>query len=98
MVIMSALKDRLRADLSVAMKAGDDVRKRTLRMTLAALTKEEVAGKQAKELTDDEVVQVLTREAKKRREAAEAFDQAGRAEQASAERDEGAVIEEYLPA
>lgn len=98
MVGMSALKDRLRADLADAMKTGDDVRKRTLRMTLTAVSREEVAGKQAKELSDDEIVQVLTREAKKRREAADAFDQAGRAEQAKAERDEGTVLEEYLPA
>jgi uncharacterized protein len=92
------LKERLRTDLAAAMKAHDGVRTRTLRMALAALTTEEVAGKQARELSDDEVVTVLRREAKKRREAAEAFGGAGRTEQAEAERAEGAVIEEYLPA
>lgn len=98
MVIMSDLKERLRADLSEAMKAGDDVRKRTLRMALTAVTNEEVSGAKARELTDDEVITVLTREAKKRREAATAFEDAGRAEQASAERAEGTVLETYLPA
>jgi uncharacterized protein len=92
------LKERLRSDLAAAMKAHDDVRTRTLRMTLAAVTNEEVAGKQARKLSDDEIVKVLRREAKKRREAAEAFGGAGRTEQAEAERAEGAVIEEYLPA
>jgi uncharacterized protein YqeY len=98
MVTMSALKEKLRTDLSAAMKARDEVRTRTLRMSLTAVTNEEVAGKQARELSDDEVVKVLTREAKKRREAAEAFTQAGRDEQAEAERAEGAVLEDYLPA
>jgi uncharacterized protein len=94
---MSALKERLRVDLSAAMKARDDVRTRTLRMALTAVTNEEVAGKQARELSDDEVVKVLTREAKKRREAAQAFADAGRTEQAAAERAEGEVISGYLP-
>ena len=94
---MSALKERLRIDLSAAMKARDDVRTRTLRMALTAVTNEEVAGKQARELSDDEVVKVLTREAKKRREAAQAFADAGRPEQAAAERAEGEVISGYLP-
>lgn len=91
------LKEKLRADLSVAMKARDDVRTRTLRMALTALTNEEVAGKQQRELSDDEVVKVLQREAKKRREAAEAFDGAGRTDQAEAERAEGVILDEYLP-
>ncbi|RAY14827.1 GatB/YqeY domain-containing protein [Actinomadura craniellae] len=95
---MSSLKEKLRADLSAAMKARDEVRTRTLRMTLTAVTNEEVAGKQSRELSDDEVLKVVGREAKKRREAAEAFAQAGRAEQAEAERVEGAVLAEYLPA
>ncbi|XVQ10881.1 GatB/YqeY domain-containing protein [Spirillospora sp. CA-255316] len=95
---MSALKEKLETDLSVAMKARDDVRTRTLRMALTAVKNEEVAGKQARELSDADVVKVLTREAKKRREAATAFDEAGRDEQARAERDEGEVLEEYLPA
>ncbi|MGI8335011.1 GatB/YqeY domain-containing protein [Actinomadura scrupuli] len=95
---MSALKEKLRSDLSTAMKARDELRTRTLRMALTAVTTEEVAGKQARELSDEEIVKVLAREAKKRREAAEAFAQADRAEQAQAERDEGAVLDAYLPA
>lgn len=95
---MSALKEKMRADLSAAMKARDEVRTRTLRMSLTEITNAEVAGRKSRELSDDEVVRVLTREAKKRREAAEAFAQAGRGEQAEAERAEGAVLEEYLPA
>ena len=94
---MSALKERLRVDLSAAMKARDDVRTRTLRMALTAVTNEEVAGKKARELSDDEVVTVLTREAKKRREAAQAFADADRPAQAAAERAEGEVISGYLP-
>lgn len=92
------LKEKLRADLSVAMKARDGVRTRTLRMALTALTNEEVAGKQQRELSDDEVVKVLQREAKKRREAAEAFQDAGRTDKAEAERAEGVILDEYLPA
>ena len=95
---MAALKDRLRSDLTVAMKARDEVRTRTLRMALTAVSKEEVAGKSARELSDDEVLGVLTREAKRRREAADAFAAAGRAEQAAAELAEGAVLADYLPA
>ncbi|MGI5166029.1 GatB/YqeY domain-containing protein [Spirillospora sp. CA-253888] len=95
---MSALKEKLETDLSTAMKARDEVRTRTLRMALTAVKNEEVAGKQARELSDDDVVKVLTREAKKRREAAAAFGDAGRDAQAQAERDENAVLEEYLPA
>jgi len=97
-VVMSALKDRLRDDLSAAIKARDEVRTRTLRMALTAVTNEEVAGKKARELSDEDIVKVLAREAKKRREAAEAFAGAGRAEQAAAERAEGEVINGYLPA
>lgn len=94
---MNELKARLRADLNTAMRARDDVRKSTLRMALSAIQNEEVAGSSARELTDDEVLKVLTREAKKRREAAEAFEGAGRAEQAAAERAEGEVLADYLP-
>src|SRR3954451_15900702 len=97
-LLLSALKERLRDDLSAAMKARDEVRIRTLRMALTAVTNEEVAGKQARELSDDEIVKVLQRESKKRREAAEAFADAGRTEQAEAERAEGVVLEDYLPA
>ncbi|WP_084956282.1 GatB/YqeY domain-containing protein [Thermoactinospora rubra] len=95
---MSALKDKLQADLSAAMKSRDEVRTRTIRMALAAINVEEVAGKAARELSDEEVVKVLTKEAKKRREAAEAFSNAGRQDRAQAELDEHAVLEEYLPA
>ncbi|WP_343951430.1 GatB/YqeY domain-containing protein [Nonomuraea longicatena] len=95
---MSALKDKLQADLTVALKSRDEVRLRTIRMALAAVNVEEVAGKEARTLSDDEIVKVLTKEAKKRREAAEAFGNAGRAAQAQAELDEQAVLEEYLPA
>jgi uncharacterized protein YqeY len=95
---MAALKDRLRNDLTAAMKARDEVTVRTLRMALTSVSKEEVAGKSARELSDDEVVAVLTREAKRRREAADAFAAAGRDEQAAAERAEGAVLDTYLPA
>ncbi|WP_271216196.1 GatB/YqeY domain-containing protein [Streptosporangium carneum] len=95
---MSALKDKLKADLTASMKSRDEVRTRTIRMALAAVNVEEVSGKEARELSDDEIVKVLAKEAKKRREAAEAFSGAGRAEQAQAEVDEQAVLEEYLPA
>lgn len=95
---MNELKARLRADLNAAMRARDEVRKSTLRMALSAIQTEEVAGSSARELSDDEVLKVLTREAKKRREAAEAFEGAGRAEQAAAERAEGEVLAGYLPA
>ena len=95
---MSALKDRLRADLTSAMKSRDELRTATLRMVLAAVSAEEVAGKEARELSDDEVLTVLRREAKRRREAAEAFAGAGRAEQADRERAEGEVVAGYLPA
>jgi uncharacterized protein YqeY len=92
------LKDRLRTDLTTAMKARDELRTATLRMVLSAISAEEVAGKEARELTDDEVRAVLRREAKKRREAADAFGGAGRAQQADRERAEGEVVAEYLPA
>ena len=95
---MAALKDRLRGDLTESMKARDEVRTRTLRMALTSITREEVAGQSARELTDDEVIGVLTREAKRRREAAEAFAAAGRDEQAAAERAEGVILDGYLPA
>lgn len=94
---MAQLKETLKSDMVAAMKAKDATTLATLRMVLTAVTNEEVAGDEARELTDDEVQRVLTREAKKRREAAEAFDNAGRTEQAAAERAEAAVIAEYLP-
>jgi uncharacterized protein YqeY len=94
---MAELKARLQADLSTAIKARESTRMAALRMALAALTTEEVAGDTARELSDDEVQKVLTREVKKRKEAAEAFAGAGRDERAKAEQDEAAVLTEYLP-
>jgi uncharacterized protein YqeY len=95
---MSDLKDRLRADLTTAIKARDEVRSSTLRMVLTAITNAEVAGKEARELSDDDIVGVLSTEAKKRREAATAFTEGGRAEMAAKETAEAAVIADYLPA
>jgi uncharacterized protein len=95
---VAELKQRLRADLNDAMRARDQVRLRTLRLALTSITNEEVAGASARDLTDDEVLKVLTREARKRREAAEAFSAAGRSDQAAAERAEGEVLAVYLPA
>ncbi|MDB1086485.1 GatB/YqeY domain-containing protein [Streptomyces sp. ACA25] len=94
---MTTFKSRLRDDLTAAIKARDELRSGTLRMTLAAISKEEVSGKTARELSDEEVQKVIAREAKKRREAAEAFDQGGRAESARRERAEGELLAEYLP-
>jgi len=95
---MTGLKERLRGDLTAAMKARDEVRTRTLRMALTSVANEEVAGKAARDLTDDEVLRIIAREAKRRREAAAAFDAAGRPEQAAAERAEDDVLSGYLPA
>jgi uncharacterized protein YqeY len=94
---MAMLKDRLRTDLTAAIKARDEVRSATLRMVLTAITNAEVAGKEARELSDDDVIGVLSSEAKKRREAASAFGDAGRTELADKERAEAAVIADYLP-
>src|SRR6201994_1033715 len=98
MFLMAELKDQLRTDLTAAMRARDQVRLRTLRLALTSITNEEVSGDSARELSDDEVLKVLTREAKKRREAADAFEKAGRVDQAAAERAEGEVLADYLPA
>jgi uncharacterized protein YqeY len=98
MARMSALKDRLRADLTTAIKSRDEVRSSTLRMLLTAITNAEVAGKTQVELTDDDIIGVLSTEAKKRREAATAFDDGGRTEMAAKERAELAVLTDYLPA
>jgi len=95
---VNELKQRLRADLTDAMRSRDQVRLRTLRMALASITTEEVSGASAHELSDEDVLKVLTREAKKRREAADAFAAAGRADQADAERAEGEILAGYLPA
>lgn len=94
---MSELKDRLKNDLTTAIKARDKVRAGTLRMVLAAISTEEAAGSTRRTLDDQEITRLLTREVKKRREAAEAFDKGGRPEQAEAERAESEVISDYLP-
>lgn len=94
---MTALKAVLQSDLTSAMKARDELVTATLRMALTAVTNEEVAGKQARELSDDDVLTVLGREAKKRRESAEAYDAAGRPELAERERAELSVLARYLP-
>ena len=94
---MSELKAQLRSDLTDAMKSQDKLRTATLRMMLAAVQTEEVSGKQARELTDDEVLKVLAREARKRSEAAEIYTQNGRGELAAEEHAEGRIIDDYLP-
>ncbi|MER7670691.1 GatB/YqeY domain-containing protein [Kitasatospora sp. NPDC096128] len=94
---MTTLKAQLHEDLTAAIKDRDELRSSTIRLTLSAVTSEEVAGVEKRELSDDEVQRVIAREAKKRREAAEAFDKAGRVEQAARERAEGVVLAEYLP-
>ncbi|WP_420034284.1 GatB/YqeY domain-containing protein [Streptomyces sp. cg28] len=94
---MTTLKSKLHDDLNTAIKARDELRSSTLRMTLAAITTQEVAGKEKRELADDEVQAVIVKEAKKRREAAEAFEKGGRAESAARELAEGEVLAEYLP-
>lgn len=94
---MAELKDQLRADLTEAMKNQDKLRTATLRMMLAAIQTEEVSGKQARELTDEDILKVLTRESRKRTEAAEIYTQNGRGELAAEEHAEGRIIDEYLP-
>ena len=94
---MAELKQRLRSDLTESMKNQEKLRPATLRLLLAAIQTEEVSGKQARELTDDDVLKVLTREAKKRTEAAEIYTQNGRGELAAEEHAEGRIIDEYLP-
>ena len=95
---MSELKATLQADLTTATKANDAVTKGTLRMALAAITNEEVAGKEARELSDADVIVVLSKEAKKRRESIEAYTAANRKDLADAEAAELVVLEKYLPA
>jgi len=95
---MSALKDQLRSDLTVSMKARDQLRSSTLRMVLTAISTAEVAGKEAKELGDDEVLTIVGSEVKKRREAAEAFTQGNRPELAEKEMAEAEILSTYLPA
>ncbi|WP_316522649.1 GatB/YqeY domain-containing protein [Kitasatospora brasiliensis] len=94
---MTTLKEQLHEDLTAAIRDRDELRSSTIRLTLAAVTSEEVAGKQKRELSDADVLKVIGREAKKRREAAEAFDTAGRTEQAARERAEGELLATYLP-
>lgn len=94
---MSALKDRLRTDLVTSIKARDDIRSSTLRMVLTAITNAEVAGKVHRELTDEDIVSVLSTESKKRREAAIAFEDGGRLEMATKEKAEAAILADYLP-
>ncbi|MFE6824824.1 GatB/YqeY domain-containing protein [Streptomyces sp. NPDC057690] len=94
---MTTLKSKLQEDLNAAIKGRDELRSSTLRLTLTAITKEEVAGKEKRELSDDEVLKVITKEAKKRREAAEAFAAGGRAESAEREKAEGELLATYLP-
>jgi uncharacterized protein YqeY len=91
------LKEKLQADLTDAIRSKDGVKSGTIRMLLAAITNEEVAGKSAKVLSDAEVITVLSREAKKRREAVEAYSQAKRDDLANKEKEEAAVIALYLP-
>jgi len=95
---MGTVKDTLETDLRTAMKARDELVTSTLRMALAAVKTAEVAGRTPRVLSDDEVLAVLTKEAKKRREAAEAFGGAGRADQAAKERAEEEILSRYLPA
>jgi uncharacterized protein YqeY len=95
--VMAELKERLRADLTVAMKARDKLTTATLRMLIAAIQAEEVSGKQARELSDDDVLKVLARESRKRGEAAEIYVSNGRGELAANERAEASVIDDYLP-
>ncbi len=94
---MGTLKDLLTTDLRAAMKARDELTTSTLRLALAAVGNAEVAGVAKRELTDDEVLGVLTKEAKKRREAATAYADAGRTEQAAKETAEGEILARYLP-
>lgn len=91
------LKEKLQSDLTDAIRARDEVKSGTVRMLLAAITTEEVAGKAARVLNDAEIITVLSREAKKRREAVEAYTQAKRDDLANKEKAEAAVIALYLP-
>jgi len=92
-----SLKDRLHADLTEAIRSRDEITSATIRMALTSVKSAEVAGSVARELSDDDVLAVLGKEAKKRREAATAFADAGRPEKAEREQAELAVLESYLP-
>ncbi len=91
------LKETLQSDLTEAIRSRDELTSGTIRMVLTAITNEEVSGKTARTLSDAEIITVLSRESKKRREAAEAFADAGRADRAAQEKSEGEVIARYLP-
>ena len=93
----SEMKQRLHDDMTAALKARDEIRKSTLRMALTAVTKAEVAGKEARDLSDTEVIDVLGAEAKKRRESVTAYREAGRTELADKEQSEADILAEYLP-
>ena len=93
-----SIKETLQKDLTEAIRGRNEITSGTIRMILTAITNEEVAGKEARVLSDEEVITVLSREAKKRREAAEAFETAGRTDKAALEKSEGEVIAKYLPA
>ena len=80
------------------MKSGNELAKSTLRMALSAISNAEVAGDEAVELTDDQIIMVLQAESKKRAESAELYEQAGRADAAAKERAEAEVLATYLPA
>ena len=95
--VMAELKSRLRADLTTAMKTQDKLRMATLRMLLAAIQTEEVSGKEARVLSDDDITKVLARESRKRGEAAEIYTQNGRGDLAANEHAEARIIDEYLP-
>ena len=91
------LKEKLQSDLTEAIRGRNELTSGTIRMVLTAITNEEVSGKEARTLSDEEIITVLSREAKKRREASEAFEAAGRADKAALEKSEGEVIAKYLP-
>ncbi|MBO3130553.1 GatB/YqeY domain-containing protein [Dermatophilus congolensis] len=95
---MTSLKEQLHSDLNAAMKARDEVVTATLRMVMTAISNAEVAGKEARSLSDDEVLKVLAKEAKSRKESVVAYSEAGRPELADRESAELAVLEKYLPA
>ena len=93
-----SIKETLQKDLTEAIRGRNEITSGTIRMVLTAITNEEVAGKEARVLSDEEVITVLSREGRKRREAAEAFENAGRADKSALEKSEGEVIAKYLPA
>lgn len=94
---MSELSDRLQSDLVASMKSGDKLALSTLRMAIAAIKNEQVAGKVARELDDAEVLSVLNREVAKRRDSAQAYTDGGRPELAAKENAEIEVLQRYLP-